>query len=115
MPHVLYIVTVDVSPAAEAAWNNWHTRFHMTEMLQQPGFVGARKYIEPSPLTDGWFRYVVFYELDSPTSLAAYEQSEAAQRIRADHEQRFGDVTRVARRILHEVGGLAARDPYEDL
>jgi len=115
MPHVLYIVTVDVSPASEAAWSSWHTRYHMTEMLHQPGFLAARKYIEPSPLTDGWFRYVVFYELDSPTSLAAYEQSDAAQRIRADHQARFGDVTRVARRVLHEVGGLTAREPYEDL
>lgn len=115
MPHVLYIVTVDVAPASEAAWNDWHARHHMPDLLQQPGFIGARKYVEPSPLTDGWFRYVVFYELESPEALAAYEQGDAAKRIRADHAQRFGEVTRVARRVLHEMGGLSARDPYEDL
>jgi len=115
MPHVLYIVTVDVAPASEVDWTAWHTEHHMPEMLQQPGFVGARKYIEPSPLTDGWFRYVILYELDSPGALAAYEQSDAARRLRADHVQRFGNVTRVARRVLHEVTGQATRDPYEDL
>lgn len=115
MPRVLYMVTVDVAPASEADWTAWHTQHHMPEMLQQPGFLGARKYIETSPLSDGWFRYVIFYELDSPGSLAAYEQSEAARRIRADHHHRFGNVTRVARRVLHEVGGFTARDPYADL
>ncbi len=115
MPHVLYMVTVDVSPAAEAAWNDWHTRHHIPEMLAHPGFIGARKYSEPDPLTDGWLRYVTFYELDSPESLAAYRRSEAGIRIRAEHKQRFGEVTRVARRVLHEVGGPSARDPYEDL
>jgi len=115
MPHVLYMVTVDVSPANEAAWNNWHARHHMPDILQQPGFVGARKYVEPSPLTDGWSRYVIFYELESPEAVNAYQQSEAAKRLRADHERHFGDRTRVSRRVLHEVGGLSARDPYEDL
>ncbi|HEY8209943.1 MAG TPA: DUF4286 family protein [Myxococcaceae bacterium] len=115
MPHVLYMVSVDVAPPSEAAWNDWHTRYHIPEVLQQPGFIGARKFSEPSPLTDGWFRYVILYELDSPSSLSAYEQSDSAKRIRADHEQRFGNVTRVARRILHEVGGFSTRDPYEDL
>ncbi|HVE82296.1 MAG TPA: DUF4286 family protein [Myxococcales bacterium] len=115
MPHVLYIVTVDVAPPSEAAWNVWHSQVHMPEMLRQPGFISATKYIEPSPLTDGWFRYVIFYELASPDALAAYEASDAAKRIRADHETRFGNVTRVARRVLHEVGGFAIRDPYANI
>jgi hypothetical protein len=115
MPHVLYMVTIDVSPASEAAWNDWHARHHMPDILQQPGFIGARKYAEPGPLTDGWFRYVIFYELESSEAIVAYQAGDAARRLRADHERRFGGVTRVARRILHEVAGFSARDPYEDL
>lgn len=115
MPHVLYIVTVDVAPASDAAWNAWHTHHHMPDVLRQPGFISGRKFLEPNPLTDGWFRYVVIYEMDSPGSLANYEQGDASKRLRADHDNRFGDVTRVARRILHEVGGFAARDPYEGI
>src|SRR3954469_17962341 len=115
MPHVLYMVTIDVSPASELAWNDWHTRYHIPELLQQPGFIGAKKYSEPTPLTDGWFRYVTFFELDSPSSLAAFAESDTAKRLRADHEQRFGKPPRAARRILHEVAGVSTRDPYEDL
>jgi hypothetical protein len=114
MLSVLYLVTVDVAPASAAAWDVWHTRHHMPDVVRQPGFLGGRKYCEPSPLTDGWIRYVIFYELDSPASLAAYEASDAAKRIRSDHDTRFGNVTRVARRVLHEVTHVRARDPYRD-
>ena len=115
MPIVLYMVTVDVAPNSAAAWDAWHTQQHMPDVLRQPGFIGARKFCEPNPLTDGWLRYVTLFELDSPSPLAAYEASDAAKRLRADHEARFGNVTRVARRVLHEVGGVRVRDPYEGL
>ena len=46
---------------------------------------------------------------------APQARAKDAEECRADHQQRFGEVSRVARRTLHEVGGLAARDPYEDL
>lgn len=114
MPNVLYVVTIDVAPASAPVWDVWHTRHHMPDVLRQPGFISARKYCEPNPLTDGWLRYVVLYELDSPASLTAYQASDAARRLRDDHDARFGDVTRVARRVLHEVFALMARDPYRD-
>jgi uncharacterized protein DUF4286 len=115
MSHILYVVTVDVSPAAEEAWSSWHDQRQVPEILKQPGFLGARRYIEPSPLTDGWFRYVILYEIDSPAALARFAQSDVAGHLRLEHNQRFGDVTRTARRVLHEVHDLAAQDPYEGI
>jgi antibiotic biosynthesis monooxygenase (ABM) superfamily enzyme len=115
MPRVLYVVTVDVAPASEQDWNDWHSEHHIPQLMELPGFLGVRKYREPRPLTDGWLRYVTFYELADQESLDRYQAGEDARRLRAEHQERFGDVTRVARKVLHEVRSFPERDPYEGI
>jgi quinol monooxygenase YgiN len=115
VPKVLYVVTVDVSPAGEQQWSRWHSEYHLPEMMQIPGFLGVRKYREPGPLTDGWLRYVMMYELEDQAALDRYLASEDVKRLRGEHQERFGNMTRVARKVLHEVRTLPERDPYEDI
>src|SRR2546423_1555113 len=42
--NVLYMVTVEIDPQAEAAWDAWNTEHHTPEVLREPGFVRAAKY-----------------------------------------------------------------------
>ena len=48
MKPALYLVTIEVSPSAEAAWNEWHEKVHVPEVMRQPGFLSCRKWRDPS-------------------------------------------------------------------
>ena len=45
----------DVLPAEEAEWLRWHTREHMPERVGVPGFLGGRRYLDPSPRQQRYF------------------------------------------------------------
>jgi hypothetical protein len=100
----VYAVVVEVAPEAEARWAPWHADVHMPEVLVQPGFRGGRRWRDVEPAKDGWARYVTHYDAESVEAIEAYRLSETAARLRADHDQRFGPVTRVARAVL--TGGV---------
>jgi Domain of unknown function (DUF4286) len=99
----LYIVTIEVSPSAEASWNQWHEQVHIPELLRQPGFVACRKWRDTASAEDGWARYVCHYELASPEALERYTASDAAKRLKGESEQKFGYVTRHRRQVYSEV------------
>jgi hypothetical protein len=96
---VLYGVMVEVDPKEEAAWNEWHTRQHIPDVLAQPGFLHATKYRLDTTNGD-WSQYLTAYELVSREALDAYLQGEAVSRLRADHYAHFGHCTRLSRMIL---------------
>jgi hypothetical protein len=96
---VLYGVMVEVDPDQELAWNDWHTREHMPELLAQPGFVRATKY-RLNIINDGWPQFLTLYEVDSREALEAYLASEVVTRLRAEHYTHFGSSTRISRVIL---------------
>jgi hypothetical protein len=96
---VLYGVMVEVDPKEEAAWNEWHTRQHIPDVLAQPGFMRATKYRLDTPNGD-WSQYLTAYELASREALDAYLQGDAVSRLRADHYAHFGHCTRLSRMIL---------------
>lgn len=99
----IYVVTVEVSHAAEQAWSGWHSGVHVPEVLAQPGFVGARKLRDAELTEDGRARYVVEYSLENREAFDRYTKSEAAARLRKDHEDRFGKVVRTSRQVLEEL------------
>lgn len=103
MKPALYLVTIEVSPGSEAEWNAWHEQVHLPEVLRQPGFLACRKWRDTAAAEDGWVRYVCHYELTGTDALERYAASEAAKRLRADSDLRFGYVTRVRRQIYTEV------------
>ncbi len=65
---VFYAVMVEVDPNEEAAWNDWHTRQHIPDVLAEPGFVRATKYRLDTSNGD-WHQYLTVYELASREAL----------------------------------------------
>ncbi len=102
MKTALYVVTIEVSPGSEAAWNEWHNQ-HVPEVLHQPGFLSCRKWRDTATAEDGWVRYVCHYELTGTEALDRYAASDAAKRLRADSDLKFGYVTRLRRQVCSEV------------
>jgi uncharacterized protein DUF4286 len=99
----LYVVTIEVSPSAEAAWNDWHEKSHVPEVLRQPDFLSCHKWRDTTRAEDGWARYICHYELTSTDAVERYAASDAAKRLRNDSELKFGYVTRHRRQVYSEV------------
>jgi quinol monooxygenase YgiN len=96
---VFYAVMVEVDQKEEATWNDWHIHQHIPDVLAQPGFVRATKYLLDASNGD-WHQYLTVYELTSRDALDAYLQGEAVTQLRADHYNHFGHCTRLSRMIL---------------
>ena len=96
----IFRVTLEVSPEIEAEWSRWHAEIHMPEVGSQPGFLGATRWRDTEAAADGWARYVVQYEAESAAAIESYRRSEASVRLRTDHDQRYGRVTRITRTVL---------------
>ncbi len=96
----IYVVKIEVDPKDEEAWNDWHTRQHLADVLAaHRGFVRARKYKIDTAEGD-WSQYLVMYEIDSHESLNEYLNGEEVTRLRADHYAHFGHCTRLSRMVL---------------
>jgi antibiotic biosynthesis monooxygenase (ABM) superfamily enzyme len=106
----LYLVTIEVSPGSEAAWNEWHEQVHVPEVLRQPGFLSCRKWRDTANAEDGWVRYACHYELTDADALERYTASDAAKRLRADSDLKFGYVTRLRRQMYTEVARFEVDD-----
>jgi heme-degrading monooxygenase HmoA len=96
----IFRVTIEVAPAVEGEWSRWHAEVHMPEVASQPGFLGATRWRDAESAADGWTRYIVHYEAEHAAAIESYRKSEASARLRADHDQRYGQVTRIARTLL---------------
>jgi heme-degrading monooxygenase HmoA len=96
----IFRVTIEVAPEVEAEWSRWHAEVHMPEVASQPGFLGATRWRDSQSAPEGWARYVVHYEAESAAAIETYRRSEASARLRADHDQRYRSVTRIARTVL---------------
>jgi hypothetical protein len=108
MNRVIYQVHVQVAPEAERSWDEWSSSQHVPNVLRQPGFLRATKYrCEPSGGHATWLEYVVQYELESRAALEAFLAGNAIAELRRDHEERFGEVTRLSRRILAPHASIA--------
>jgi len=100
--NAVYRVTIEVAPEAEQAWARWHAAEHLTDVLRQPGFLGATRWKDQERAADGWVRYVVHYRAESVAAIEAYRSSAEANRLLDDHTARYGKVTRLTRSVLAE-------------
>ena len=96
---VFYAVMVEVDPEEETAWSEWHTRQHIPDVLAEPGFLRATKYLLDTANGE-WLQYLTVYELASREALDGYLHGEAVTRLRADHYNHFGHCTRLSRMVL---------------
>lgn len=101
MSRCLYLVSVEVAPASAEKWLAWQRDHHMPEVLQQPGFICGRRF-RSGHAGDGWVRFANVYELEDRAALDAYSASDAARRLRGDHLDQFGAVTRITREVWEE-------------
>lgn len=108
MSLAVYVVTIEVAPDAEERWNEWHGAHHVPAILREPGFLGARKFRAAETTPDGWVRYVMHFELESLEALQRFLET-GSKRLRQEHVDQFGSVTRVSRQILVEMALPAGR------
>ena len=98
--NAIYAVRIEVDPNDEKAWDEWHTRQHIPDVLAaHPGLVRALKY-KVDANSDEWRQYLVLYEFDSREAMDEYLTSEEVVRLRADHFAHFGSSTRLSRMLL---------------
>lgn len=66
LPDHLMIVTARVDASVETDWNHWYDTIHLPEILDCPGFLDARRYVNNS---DGEREYITVYRLSSPEAM----------------------------------------------
>jgi hypothetical protein len=102
---VLYRVTIEVDVEAADGWLAWMRAVHVPEVLRERGFV--RAVITRQEGAGAVVRFVVDYTVEDRGALERYF-TEAAPRIRAEHEARYGGRARATRQILEVVATIEA-------
>ena len=59
----IMLVTVDIPPEREDAWNAWYNDEHVPDILRCPGFHGVRRF---RSVQGNGTRYVTIYDVESP-------------------------------------------------
>ncbi len=105
---VFYIVKSIVDPNVEHEWSMWHTNSHVPEVLEEPGFLKATKFRQAEPAGDKPV-YWTIYEMRSMKAFQEYRSSEAAKRLRSEHDAKFGESTKLERFVLVKTVELKSR------
>ena len=105
---VLYIVKSIVDPKVEDEWNMWHTNSHVPDVLKEPGFLGATKFRQAEPAGDK-AEYWTIYEMRGMKAYQEYRASEAAKKLRSEHDRKFGGSTKLERFLLVKTAELKSR------
>jgi hypothetical protein len=91
LPGCLLIVTIEVDPSVEAAWNRWYDTVHLPDALRCPGVRRGRRYVSAGQISESLSGrierstkriYTTIYELDGPEATATPE----FQAMRGWHE-----------------------------
>ena len=100
MARWIYAVTTNSKDAArENEFNDWYTNIHLPDVLETPGFVGARRYQIKEP-AEGKAKFLALYEIeadDVDKALAALLENMARKRA----EGRITELLEVADRGVY--------------
>src|SRR5690348_16961962 len=80
-PAVLYMVRVWIDPENGAGYLEYLETRHMAQVIQEPGFLWARKCRLEESDGQGWPGFLLVYGLDSQEALRAYLVSPARDRF----------------------------------
>src|SRR5258706_13745718 len=81
-PPCLLIVTAEVDPEVEAAWNHWYDTVHLPDALRCPGVRRGRRHVSPGEISETTAGrtekvarrvYTTVYEPESPDATATPE------------------------------------------
>lgn len=103
----MYLVHVEIDPAHERAWNEFHAAEHVPLVVKQGAFLGAVRYCV-APAQEGTSRYVTAYRAPSLARVREYLEGGEVGRMRAHHEgwleRRPGGPARarISREVLEE-------------
>lgn len=80
MPKFMMASLVNASPDADEAFNQWHSEVHMPEVVENGGFIKARRLRLVDDLIPGQpsYRYLILYEGECANPANALEQLNAA-------------------------------------
>jgi len=106
---VLYMVRAWVAPRGGERYLHWLETKHMTEVIQEPGFLWARKCRLEQTDDKGWAGYLLIYGLDSRAALDAYLRSPARERFWRELEP-YNDV-HYAERFYGSIDFEVTRQP----
>lgn len=74
-----YLVRFWVKPGGEQRVFDWLDGGHLKDVVDQPGFLWARRYKLVRPDADGWAAYAMIYGATSVAALDAYFASAATR------------------------------------
>jgi hypothetical protein len=98
---ILYNVTVNIDDDAAEAWLEWMTQAHIPEVLAT-GYFTSAKVARILAEEEGGKTYSVQYYAKTMDDFERYELHEA-DRLRRDHQEKFGAKTAAFRTLLHIV------------
>ncbi|HEX9646711.1 MAG TPA: DUF4286 family protein [Alphaproteobacteria bacterium] len=95
MATVLFVVKATITPDQEAAFNRWYDTEHCADLLQYRGAVSAKRY--KAIMGEDLFQYMAVYEFDSEKTFQAFLKSDHLEKLKADYDAHFGQVSDRAR------------------
>lgn len=95
---ITYQINVDVDKTIESDWVTWMSEKHIPEVCEAGRVSDALliKYTDNTVEKHANFRIIYFY--DTKEDLDFYLENHA-DRLRADHHTKFGDLVKISRRI----------------
>jgi len=77
----IYLVRFWLKPGSEKKVFDWLDSRHLKDVVDQPGFLWARRYRLTQPNAEGWPAYAMVYGVESLAALERYFASPATQRF----------------------------------
>jgi TRAP-type C4-dicarboxylate transport system substrate-binding protein len=84
----IYLVRFWIKPGHESEVMDWLDNGHIAEVVEQPGFLWARRYKLENDSEDGWPAYAMTYGLESIEQLHAYFENPIGEKLAREREER---------------------------
>ncbi len=95
------VVMMDVDPENEVEFNRWYDEEHLTERLEIPGYVSARRFkLEEG---EGMLKYLCIWELEDGSPLESAEYKAQRERPSELRDRALGYVTQRARGLYKQI------------
>ena len=62
---ILVIASNCSDPAREDEFNDWYDNIHLPDLMKNPGFVRASRFVNPEPSTLESGKYLAIYEIET--------------------------------------------------
>ncbi|GAB4293079.1 MAG: hypothetical protein Kow0098_13760 [Ignavibacteriaceae bacterium] len=100
---IVYSITAIIRSDIESQWTEWMKTRHIPDVIKTGYFVGFKFYKIITPQSSsGNATYEINYFCESSEKLNDYLEKEA-ERLRKEHNDKFGSGISVARSVLEEI------------